>query len=96
MGLTREQVRHVAALARLALAPDEEERLSRELTRILEYVEQLRGLDVSGVEPSAHGSGQSAPLRLDEVRPGLDRAQALAAAPQPLADGFAVPRILEG
>ena len=53
MKITREQVRHVAALARLELSPQEEERIARELEAILGYVDKLNELDVANVEPTS-------------------------------------------
>jgi aspartyl-tRNA(Asn)/glutamyl-tRNA(Gln) amidotransferase subunit C len=95
MSLTREQVRHVAHLARLALTPEDEERFSRQLGGILEYVERLQQADVTGVEPMAHSVPMNGPERSDVVLPSLARDEALAAAPQRVGDGVAVPKIIE-
>jgi aspartyl-tRNA(Asn)/glutamyl-tRNA(Gln) amidotransferase subunit C len=95
MSLSREQVRHVAHLARLALTPEDEERFARQLGGILEYVERLQQADVSGVEPMAHSVPMSGPERPDVVQPSLPRDEALAAAPQRVGDGVAVPKIIE-
>lgn len=95
MSLTREDVRKVAQLARLALRPDEEERYTQQLGQILHYVERLQELDVTGVEPMAHAVPQPALERPDEVRPSLPREVAMGNAPQPLGEGLAVPKIIE-
>lgn len=95
MSLSREQVRHVAHLARLALSPEDEERFARQLGGILEYVERLQQADVSGVEPMAHSVPMNGPERADEVHASLPRDEALAAAPQRVGDGVAVPKIIE-
>ena len=72
MGLTREEVRRIAALARLRLEPGEEERLAGELSAILDYVRQLEELDVAGVEPMTHAlAAGETPFREDAVLPGL-------------------------
>ena len=95
--LSLEEVRRIAALARLELSPEEERLFAGQLSAILEYVEQLKELDVSGVEPMTHAlaTGEAPPLRPDEVRPGLAPDEALAAAPARAGTCFQVPRIIE-
>jgi aspartyl-tRNA(Asn)/glutamyl-tRNA(Gln) amidotransferase subunit C len=97
MALSVEEVRRIAALARLRLEPGEEARLAGELSAILDYVRQLESLDVSGVEPMTHAlaAGEEARLRPDEVRPGLPPERALANAPAREGTCFKVPRIIE-
>ncbi|HTO95720.1 MAG TPA: Asp-tRNA(Asn)/Glu-tRNA(Gln) amidotransferase subunit GatC [Myxococcales bacterium] len=97
MAIDRAQVRHVARLARLALSPEEEERFAAQLGHVLEYIERLQAVDVSGVEPLgfAGDAAARAPLREDEPRPGLAREQALAQAPRQDGQAFVVPRIIE-
>ena len=96
-GIDRAQVRHVARLARLQLSPEEEERFAAQLAHVLEYIERLAGVDVSGVEPLAFAGDAEAGLQLraDETRPGLPREQVLEQAPQADGQAFLVPRILE-
>ena len=96
MPLSPEEVRRIAALARLRLSPEEESRLAGELSAILDYVRQLEELDVSGVEPMTHAlaSGET-PWRVDEVLPGLSPDEALANAPAWEGTCFQVPRIIE-
>ncbi len=94
--ITREEVRHVAALARLALSEEEVGRMQTTLDAILGYVAELDGLDLEGVEPTFHAVPMTAPLRADAVLPSLPRDEALAAAPAVEAGGFSVPRVLEG
>jgi aspartyl-tRNA(Asn)/glutamyl-tRNA(Gln) amidotransferase subunit C len=79
--LTLEQVRHVAELARLGLTDDEMERLTGELSKILDYVDQLEQLDTSAVEPTAQVGGLVDIFRADEVEPSLPLEAALANAP---------------
>ena len=96
MPLSTEEVLRIAALARLRLAPGEEERLAGELSAILEYVRQLQELDVSGVEPMTHAlAAGETPFRDDVVVPGLSTGDALANAPARAGTCFQVPRIIE-
>jgi len=96
MALSVEEVRRIAALARLQLEPGEEARLAGELSAILDYVRQLEELDVSGVEPMTHAlAAESTPLRPDEVQASLPPEKALANAPSREGTCFKVPRIIE-
>lgn len=95
MSLSKEQVRHVAHLARLALSGEEEERFARQLGSILGYVERLQSLDVSGVEPLFHSVPILGRERADEVQPSLAREQVLAGAPLCVGEGIAVPKMIE-
>jgi aspartyl-tRNA(Asn)/glutamyl-tRNA(Gln) amidotransferase subunit C len=95
MSIDRNTVRHVAALARLRLEPDEEERWVRELGAILTYVDQIQALDVSHIEPTSQvGTGAPAPLRPDADRPCEVREEALAGAPDRDGDFFRVPQVV--
>jgi aspartyl-tRNA(Asn)/glutamyl-tRNA(Gln) amidotransferase subunit C len=97
VAIDRAQVRHVARLARLSLSPEEEERFAAQLGKVLEYIERLQAVDVSGVEPLsfAGDAKASAPLREDAPRPSLPREKVLAQAPQQDGKAFLVPRIIE-
>jgi aspartyl-tRNA(Asn)/glutamyl-tRNA(Gln) amidotransferase subunit C len=100
VSIDREQVRHVARLARLALTDAEEQRFASQLSHVLDYIEKLRAVDVSGVEPLSFAGEVSAEeaaraLRPDEVQPSLPRERALAAAPDHDEAAFRVPRIIE-
>ena len=97
MSLSLEEVRRIAALARLKLSPEEEERFAGQLSAILGYVKELEALDVSGVEPMTHAlaAGDAPPLRPDEERPGLGAEVAVAEAPERAGTLFKVPRIIE-
>ena len=89
--IDREQVLHVARLARLRLSDDEVERMSSELSGILEHVERISALDLDGVEPTSHVIELQNVLRPDEPRPSWPREKMLESAPD-LADGaFRVP-----
>jgi len=93
--ITREDVEHVAKLARLALTEDEFERLTSELAHILEHAAKVSALDTSGVAPTAHPLPLVNVLRPDEPRESIDPDVALAMAPAAEAGRFRVPRILE-
>jgi aspartyl-tRNA(Asn)/glutamyl-tRNA(Gln) amidotransferase subunit C len=95
MSLTLEEVRRIAALARLALSPEEERTFAGQLSAILDHVRQLEELDVSGVEPMTHALAEAPALREDAVAPSLPPEEALAAAPAREGTAFKVPRIIE-
>jgi len=94
MALTREEVLHVAQLARLSLEPAEVELFTRQLNDILAYVEKLQELDTAGVSPMAHVTPVFNAFREDEVKTGLPRDQALENAPGREEGSFVVPRII--
>ncbi len=94
MALTREEVLHVAELARLSLGPEEIELFTRQLNDILAYVEKLQELDTAGVTPLAHVIPVCNAFREDEVREGLPLEEALANAPAREEGSFLVPRVI--
>jgi aspartyl-tRNA(Asn)/glutamyl-tRNA(Gln) amidotransferase subunit C len=94
MALTRDEVLHVAELARLSLVPEEIEVVTRQLNDILAYVEKLQELDTEGVEPLAHVIPVFNVFREDAVTAGLDRDAALENAPAREEGAFVVPRII--
>jgi aspartyl-tRNA(Asn)/glutamyl-tRNA(Gln) amidotransferase subunit C len=89
--IDREQVLHVARLARLKLSDEEVERMSGELSAILEHVDNINELDLEGVEPTTHVVPLENILREDEPRPSLSRERALEPAPDADETGFRVP-----
>ena len=90
--LERDQVFHVARLARLDLAEDEVERMRLELSNVLDQIEKMGELDhLDGVAPTSHVVARENALRADEPRPSLPREAALAAAPDAADGGFRVP-----
>ena len=89
--LDRDQVLHVARLARLELSDDEVERMSVELSKVLDHIEKIGEIDLDGVPPTSHVIDVVNALRADEPEPSLPREVILAAAPEPLNDGFGVP-----
>ena len=93
--ITREEVEHVARLARLALTDDEIDELGGQLGVILDHAQDIAELDVDGVPPTAHPVPVENVLRADDVRPGLGRDEVLAEAPAAEDGRFRVPRILD-
>jgi aspartyl-tRNA(Asn)/glutamyl-tRNA(Gln) amidotransferase subunit C len=89
--IEREQVLHVAKLARLSFSDEEVDRLAPELSKIVEYVEQMDRLELEGVEPTSHVVELQNVLREDVPRPSLPKEQALEQAPDAAAGGFRVP-----
>ena len=88
-------VKYVSHLARLALTPDEEKKLSAQLGSILGYIEKLRELDVTNVEPTAHAVPLVNITRADEIRPSLPHDEALRNAPRQSNGLFIVPKVVE-
>ncbi len=82
MKLTKDQVRHVAKLANLPLTSEEEEKYSEQLSKILEYIEQLNKVDTTGVEPTFNVSGQENVMRKDEAESSLSQEEVLQNAPK--------------
>lgn len=95
MKITREEVLHVANLARLEFAPAEVDGLAAKLSGILEYVEKLGDLDLEGVEPTAHVHEIVNAFRDDEPRPSFANEEILANAPAAEAGCFRVPKVIE-
>ena len=93
MAITREQVLHVAKLARLELTEEELERMREQLSAILEAVGKVAELDLADVEPTAHPLDLVNVLAEDEPRPCLTQEEALANAPDPEDGFFGVPAV---
>jgi aspartyl-tRNA(Asn)/glutamyl-tRNA(Gln) amidotransferase subunit C len=92
--ITREDVAHVAALARLELTEEELELFTGQLAEVLDHAAEVSALDLDGVAPTAHALALANVLRPDEPRPVLDREEVLAAAPSVEDHRFRVPPIL--
>ncbi len=92
-GLTRDDVVHVARLARLDLSDEEVELFTAQLRTVLEHAADVEALDLSHLPPSSHPIALENVLRPDEVRPCLDRDEVLAGAPAVEDHRFRVPRI---
>jgi aspartyl-tRNA(Asn)/glutamyl-tRNA(Gln) amidotransferase subunit C len=90
--LSREQVLHVARLARLELTEDEQQRMSEELSHVLDHIERIGELgDLADIEPTSHVVALENQLRADEPRPCLSQEVALESAPDADMGGFRVP-----
>jgi aspartyl-tRNA(Asn)/glutamyl-tRNA(Gln) amidotransferase subunit C len=89
--IERDQVLHVARLARLRLTDEEVERMSGELSSILDHIEKINELDLEDVAPTSHVIGVENVLRADEPRPSIPRERALEPAPDASDGGFRVP-----
>ena len=88
-------VKYVAHLARLSLSPEEEQKIGEQLAGILGYIEKLKEVDVTGVEPTAHAFPLVNVSRPDEVRPSISHEDALRNAPAQANGLFIVPKIVE-
>jgi aspartyl-tRNA(Asn)/glutamyl-tRNA(Gln) amidotransferase subunit C len=89
--IDREQVLHVARLARLRLSDEEVERMASELSGILDHVERINQLDLENVEPTSHVVAVENVLRPDDPRPSWSRDEILERAPDPASGAFRVP-----
>jgi aspartyl-tRNA(Asn)/glutamyl-tRNA(Gln) amidotransferase subunit C len=89
--IDRDEVLHVARLARLELAEDELEPMARELSAVLDHIAKISELDLDEVPPTSHVVEVTGALRADEPRPCLPRAVVLAQAPAVESEGFLVP-----
>jgi aspartyl-tRNA(Asn)/glutamyl-tRNA(Gln) amidotransferase subunit C len=92
--LRREDVAHVAKLARLSLSDAELDRFTEQLGQVLEHAQDMNSLDLEDVVATAHPFGLINVVRQDEVRASLDRDEVLAMAPDAQDGRFAVPRIM--
>lgn len=88
-------VKYVAHLARLSLSPAEEQKIGAQLGNILGYIEKLKQVDVTGVEPTAHAFPLVNVTRPDEVRPSISNEDALRNAPAQVNGLFIVPKVVE-
>ena len=93
--ITRDEVAHLARLARLALEPDELDRFGGQLDAIVSAISRIGDLDTADVPPTSHALPLTNVTRPDVVRPGLTQAQALSGAPAAEDGRFRVPRILD-
>jgi aspartyl-tRNA(Asn)/glutamyl-tRNA(Gln) amidotransferase subunit C len=91
--ISRQEVEHVARLARLHFDEEELARLQSELGSIIDYVQQLAELDLSGLEPTSHAVALKNVLRPDEPVAGLTQEEATSTGPEVERGQFVVPRI---
>jgi aspartyl-tRNA(Asn)/glutamyl-tRNA(Gln) amidotransferase subunit C len=95
MALDKATVAHIAALARIRISEAELEPLAHELSRILDWVEQLNEIDTTGVAPMGSAAAASLPLREDAVTDGGCRDAILGNAPRTAHGFFTVPKVVE-
>lgn len=95
MKLSREEVLHIARLARIALTEEEITRMSEQLSDLLEHFEVLQKVDTEGITPTAQSVNLQSVMREDEVRPSLPPEDILANAPRQEGDCFRVKPVLE-
>ena len=95
MALTPEEIRNIASLARLHIDENEVERYQQDLSRILEFVEQMNQVDVSGIEPMAHPQDVVQRLRIDQVTEKDQREKFQAIAPATEKGLYLVPKVIE-
>jgi aspartyl-tRNA(Asn)/glutamyl-tRNA(Gln) amidotransferase subunit C len=93
-GIARDEVKRIAALARLSMDGAEIDRMQRDLAAILAYVEALAAVDTTGVEPTAHVIPLATPMRADAPEPAMDPASAVANAPEASGSAFVVPKVI--
>jgi aspartyl-tRNA(Asn)/glutamyl-tRNA(Gln) amidotransferase subunit C len=96
MSVTRKDVEHIAELARLKFKDEELESFTDQLNEILAYMEQLNELDTENVEPLSHPVEENNVFREDEVKPSIDREDALKNAPQRDEQFSKVPKVIGG
>ena len=93
--IDRKLVEHIAKLSRLQLKEDEVVKYQDQLSKILDYIDQLKKLEVKDVKPYTHPGEAHTILRPDQPAKSLEREDALKNAPEKVADFFSVPRVIE-
>ncbi len=94
MKITRQEVEHVAALARLDLSPEMIDLYGSQMNDILGYMDKLNELDTEGVAPTSHATATVNAFRPDEIKPSLDHAEAMKNAPASDGQSIVVPRVI--
>ncbi len=94
MKISRKEVLHVARLARLQLDPQQLELFSRQLDKVLEYMERLNEVDTRGVEPAFHAIPTHNVFRHDDVCPSLSKEESIENAPEKTEQFFVVPKVI--
>jgi aspartyl-tRNA(Asn)/glutamyl-tRNA(Gln) amidotransferase subunit C len=95
MKISKEEIEHIAVLARLSLPEEEKELFGSQLSNILDYMEKLNELDTKGIEPTSHVLPLSNVMRDDAPRPSIPKEEALTNAPDHTEKFFRVPKIIE-
>lgn len=92
--ITRQEVRHVALLARLELSEAEEQRMTGQINSILEYMDKLNELDTKDIVPTTHAIQLQNVFRPDSIHDSIDRKDSLANAPGTDGVNFVVPKVI--
>lgn len=95
MKITKDEILHVADLARLDLDEASIDKFAGQIGTILDYVDKLNEVDTEGIRPTSHAISLTNAFREDEPKEHLERDQALANAPQKEEGAFVVPKIIE-
>lgn len=95
MSLSHDQIRRIAQLARVAVRADEAEAVRERLSRVIDFIDQLQGVDTTGIEPMSHALDLVQPLRPDAVTESDQRAGFQAGAPAVEAGLYLVPKVIE-
>ncbi|MEG0873069.1 MAG: Asp-tRNA(Asn)/Glu-tRNA(Gln) amidotransferase subunit GatC [Clostridia bacterium] len=95
MSVSKEDVKHIAKLARLYLSDEQLDKNTEELSAIVEFANELAQVDVSGVLPTAHILNIQNVFRKDEIKPSFDREKILSNAPTKEAGCISVPKVVE-
>jgi aspartyl-tRNA(Asn)/glutamyl-tRNA(Gln) amidotransferase subunit C len=93
--ISKEEIEHIAVLARLSLPEEEKELFGSQLSNILDYMEKLNELDTKGIEPTSHVLTLSNVMRDDIPMPSIPKEDALMNAPDHTEKFFRVPKIIE-
>lgn len=95
MKITKEEVLHVAALARLKFSDEDAKKLESDMAGIIDFADRLNELDTNGVVPTAHAIPMQNAFRSDEIKPSFERREILKNAPDFDEEGFIVPKVVE-
>lgn len=95
MKVTEQDIKTVASLSRLKIRPEETAEVTEQLDKFLTYVENLKTIDTTDIEPTTYALPMQNVFRADEVKPSLERELALSNAPLAEDGYFKVPRVLE-
>ena len=95
MSLDANAVARIARLARIRVADDEKTHLAAELSKVMDWIDELQSVDTEGVEPLTSVVGAKLGTRADEVTLSVTRDEILANAPEPMAGFFTVPKVVE-
>lgn len=96
MKVTEQDIKTVASLSRLKIRPEETAEVTAQLDKFLTYVENLKTIDTTEIEPTTYALPMQNVFRADEVKPSIERELALSNAPLAEDGYFKVPRVLEG